>query len=170
MLKIIPFGLCLCLLTAPVYANELTAERAIQEEFEQNRNKISEIFQDKVQKISARTALPEDMRNLLISQADEVRQFDLYVLHRKLDMKLRHAKARDDMKEQLREDAQNRAKWMLEDEENFQELKEARQKAEEKILRDVEEDRKAADEKKSENKADPKENDVNTDEQTSKEK
>ena len=52
----------------------------MQSEFQLNNEQINEIFQEKIQKISARLALPEEMRNLLIKQADEIRQFDLDTL------------------------------------------------------------------------------------------
>ena len=123
MLKIVPFGLCLCLLTASVRADELSAEALIQRETEQDKAKIHEIFQDKIQKISARIALPAEMRNMLISQATEVRQFDLDMLQKKSELKLKHAKQRDELKERLRKEAQNRAQWMMKEEQNFQENK-----------------------------------------------
>ncbi|MBR1777018.1 MAG: hypothetical protein IJ752_00320 [Alphaproteobacteria bacterium] len=138
MLKIVPFSLSLCLLAATVHAEELSPQQVMQAEFEQNKAKIDEIFQDKIQKISARSALPDDMRNLLISQADEIRQFDLNMLEKKMEMKLRQAKQRDELKEHLRQDAQNRAKWILEDEENFQKNKEKREETEQAVLNEVE--------------------------------
>ena len=126
MLKLLSIGFGLCLLAFSSHAQELQLEGIIKAEFEKNKTKIDEIFQDKINKISARSALPDDMRKLLISQADEIRQFDLEMLEKKMDMKLKHAKQRDEKKEELRKDAQNRVKWMLEDEANFQKNKEER--------------------------------------------
>ncbi|MBR1944711.1 MAG: hypothetical protein IJ846_00245 [Alphaproteobacteria bacterium] len=137
MLKIIPFSLGICLLALSVRAQELTQEQLMQAEFQQNKTKIDEIFRDKVQKISSRRSLPEEMRGLLISQADEIRQFDMNMLENKMKMKQRQARQRDELKERLRKDAQNRAKWMLEDEAKFQESKEAREKAEQAVLSEV---------------------------------
>ena len=137
MLKIIPFSLGICLLTLPVYAQEMTQEQLMKSELEQNKVKINEIFQDKVQKISTRRSLPEEMRGLLLSQADEVRQFDIDMLEKKMALKQRHAHQRDELKERLRKDAQNRVKWMLEDETDFQKNKETREKAEQAVLKEV---------------------------------
>ena len=120
MLKFIPFGFGLFLFAVSAYAEEMLPAELIQKEFELDRDKIHEIFQDKIQKISARTSLPDDMRNLLISQAAEVRQFDLDVLQKKRDLKLKQVRQRDDLKDRLRKDAENRARWILDDEENFQ--------------------------------------------------
>ena len=152
MLKIIPFSLAACLLSIPVYAAEVTTELVIKTEFEQNKSKINEIFQDKIQKITARPALPEKMRNLLISQADEVRQFDLEMLQKKMDMKLRQAKQRDEMKERLRQDAQNRAKWILEDEEKFQKNKKDREKKEQAVINQVKSGQKNTEKQQSDAK------------------
>ena len=120
MLKFIPFGFGLFLFAVSAHAEELLPAELIQKEFELDRDKIHEIFQDKIQKISARASLPDDMRNLLISQAAEVRQFDLDVLQKKRDLKLKQVRQRDDLKDRLRKDAENRAHWILDDEENFQ--------------------------------------------------
>ena len=77
------------------------------------------------------------MRGLLITQADEVRSFDLEMLEKKMKLKQRHARQRDELKERLRQDAQNKAKWMLEDETNFQKNKEKREKTEQAVLKEV---------------------------------
>ena len=152
MLKIIPFSLAMCFLSVAAGAAELTMEQIMKAEFEQNKSKINEIFQDKVQKISARPALPEKMRNLLISQADEIRKFDMDMLQKKMDMKLRQAKQRDEMKERLRQDAQNRAKWILEDEENFQKNKRKGEAAEQSVLKQVKAVQNNTEKKQSETK------------------
>ena len=120
MLKFIPFGFGLFLFAVSAHAEEMLPSEQIQKEFELDRDKIHEIFQDKIQKISARISLPDDMRNLLISQAAEVRQFDLDVLQKKRDLKLKQVRQRDDLKDRLRKDAENRANWILQEEENFQ--------------------------------------------------
>ena len=119
MLKIVSFGLALVLSAVPAYAEELSADAMIRKEYEQDKNKINEIFEDKIQKITARVSLPDEMRSLLISQAAEVRQFDLEVLQKKRDLKLEQARKRDELKDSLRRDAENRALKILQDEENF---------------------------------------------------
>ena len=120
-------------------ASALTADEAIDNEYNLNREKIDEIFRDKIEKISAREALPDEMRRLLISQADEIREFDMETLQRKMAIKKKHARDRDELKERLREDAKNRAKWLLEDEANFQKAKEERKREQENTLKEVRE-------------------------------
>ena len=120
-----------------VCAEEVSSEQIMQSEFQLNNEQINEIFQEKIQKISARLALPEEMRNLLIKQADEIRQFDLDTLKNKMDLKVRHAKERDEMKERLRQDAQNRVKWQMEEEERFQKNKAAREQADQAVRESV---------------------------------
>lgn len=137
MSKIFPVGLGLCLIAASVQAQDVSADAALQAEFELNKNKINEIFQDKIQKITARAALPEDMRKVLISQADEIRQFDQEMLQKKMELKIKHAKQRDEIKETLRQDARNRAKWLLEDEENFQKKKTENENKEKAVSDDM---------------------------------
>lgn len=151
MLKSIPVALCLCLSVVSVQAQELSADEALQSEFELNKMKVEEIFQDKIQKISARSALPEDMRKLLISQADEIRQFDLNMLQKKMELKIKQAKKRDEIKEKLRQDAQNRAKWLLEDEEKFQKNKAKKETKEAAVLDDVKNIVKAIEQEKKDN-------------------
>ena len=120
-----------------VCAEEVSSEQIMQSEFQINNEQINDIFQEKIQKISARLALPEEMRSLLIKQADEIRQFDLDTLKNKMDLKVRHAKERDEMKERLRQDAQNRVKWQMEEEERFQKNKAARDRAEQAVRESV---------------------------------
>lgn len=129
--------------SAAAFAQSIPAEMLIQEEARLNGEQINEIFQEKIQKISSRQALPEEMRNLLVMQADEVRQFDTDMLKQKMDMKLRHAKERDQMKERLRQDAQNRVKWQLEEEIRFQKNKQKRQEEDEKKRKQLERKQKA---------------------------
>ncbi|GEM_PF-3577999 len=129
--------------SAAAFAQSIPAEMLIQEEARLNGEQINEIFQEKIQKISSRQALPEEMRNLLVMQADEVRQFDTDMLKKKMDMKLRHAKERDQMKERLRQDAQNRVKWQLEEEIRFQKNKQKRQEEDEKKRKQLERKQKA---------------------------
>ena len=106
---------------SPVRAQEsaakpVTFEDTLRQQYELQKEKINKMFQDKLAKISARTSLPEDMKQMLIRQADEIREFDSYTLDRKLDMKLKQAQERDIIKERLKADATNRAKWILENE------------------------------------------------------
>ena len=122
---------------ASSYAEDVSSEQIMQSEFQLNNEQINEIFQEKIQKISARLALPEEMRALLIRQADEIRQFDLDTLKNKMDLKMRHAKERDEMKERLRQDAQNRVKWQMEEEERFQKNKQAREQADQAVRESV---------------------------------
>lgn len=123
-------GVCLCgimLSGIPAAAQEIAAEVLLKEEYNEKNNRINEMFQEKIAKISERIALPEEMRSLLIGQADEVREFDIETLKRKLDMKIRQAKDRDDLKERLRQDSQNRMKWLMQDEAMFQKNKNKKQ-------------------------------------------
>ena len=88
MIKFFSIVLTTCLISATsVCAQDAFSEQMLQDEFLQNNEKINEIFQDKIKKISARTALPDEIKKLLISQADEIRQFDLEMLKKKMDMK-----------------------------------------------------------------------------------
>ena len=75
-------------------ASAQTTENALREEYEQKKLLINEMFQTKVEKIRQRTVLPQDILDTLVRQADEVRDFDLYTLDRKLELKLRQAKER----------------------------------------------------------------------------
>ena len=102
------------------------SENVLREEYEQKKLLINQMFSTKVEKIRQRTVLPEDILNLLVKQADEVREFDLYTLDKKLDMKLRHAKERDEIRDKLRKEAQGRVKWLLDNEEAFQATQEER--------------------------------------------
>ena len=104
-------------------ASAQTSENVLREEYELL---INQMFSTKVEKIRQRTVLPEDILNLLVKQADEVREFDLYTLDKKLDMKLRHAKERDEIRDKLRKEAQGRVKWLLDNEEAFQATQEER--------------------------------------------
>ena len=94
-------------------------EETLGEEYQQKKTLVEEMFAAKVNKIGERKALPEEIRQLLLKQANEVREFDLYTLDRKKDMKIRHAKERDAIREKLREEAQDRVKWILENEDAF---------------------------------------------------
>ncbi len=107
-------------------ASAQTSENVLREEYEQKKLLINQMFSTKVEKIRQRTVLPEDILNLLVKQADEVREFDLYTLDKKLDMKLRHAKERDEIRDKLRKEAQGRVKWLLDNEEAFQATQEER--------------------------------------------
>ncbi len=127
----------LVLSAGSVYAKEDSSEQMMKSEFQLNNEQIDQIFHEKIQKITSRQSLPEEMRNLLIKQADEIRQFDKDTLQRKMDVKLRHAKERDGMKERLRQDAQNRVKWQMEEEERFQKSKAKREQAEQAVRESV---------------------------------
>ncbi len=114
-------------------ASAQTTENALREEYEQKKLLINEMFQTKVEKIRQRTVLPQDILDALVRQADEVREFDLYTLDRKLELKLRHAKERDEIRDKLRQEAQDRVKWLLSNEEAFKATKEER--AEEDLVK-----------------------------------
>lgn len=107
-------------------ASAQTTENALREEYEQKKLLINEMFQTKVEKIRQRTVLPQDILDTLVRQADEVREFDLYTLDRKLELKLRQAKERDEIRNKLRQEAQDRVKWLLSNEEAFKATKEER--------------------------------------------
>lgn len=107
-------------------ASAQTTENALREEYEQKKLLINEMFQTKVEKIRQRTVLPQDILDTLVRQADEVRDFDLYTLDRKLELKLRQAKERDEIRNKLRQEAQDRVKWLLSNEEAFKATKEER--------------------------------------------
>lgn len=119
-------------------ASAQTTENALREEYEQKKVLINDMFQTKVQKIRQRTVLPEDIMNVLIKQADEVREFDIYTLDRKLELKLRHAKERDEVREKLRKEAQERVKWLLENEEAFKATQDERAQEDAKKLDRIE--------------------------------
>ena len=137
MKKIIPLGVGLCFLSLSVCAEELMPEQLILKEYEQNKVKINEIFQDKVQKITARDSLPERMRALLTDQASEVRAFDLDVLLKKREMKQRHIAEREKLKEDLRKDAENRARWMFGSEKKFEKNKQNRKNEEQAVVKEA---------------------------------
>lgn len=103
----------------PAAVRAASIEETLGEEYQQKKTLVEEMFAAKVNKIGERKALPEEIRHLLLKQANEVREFDLYTLERKKDMKIRHAKERDSIREKLREEAQDRVKWILENEEAF---------------------------------------------------
>ena len=132
MLKAFTTGLGVLLAaTAVVRANDLPAGDVLQEEYRRNSEQIDRIFRDKVQKISERPALPQEMRDLLTKQADEVRDFDSKTLKDKMDMKIRQARERDRLKERLRRDAENRVQWLVDEEERFERARDAKQREEE---------------------------------------
>lgn len=119
------------MLAAVACANDLPAGDVLQEEYRLNNERIDRIFRDKVRKISERPSLPQEMRDLLMKQADEVRDFDAKTLKDKMDMKIRHARERDLLKERLRHDAENRVQWLVDEEERFQRAQDAKQREEE---------------------------------------
>ena len=131
MLKAFTTGLGVLLLAAVACANDLPAGDVLQEEYRLNNERIDRIFRDKVRKISERPSLPQEMRDLLMKQADEVRDFDAKTLKDKMDMKIRHARERDLLKERLRHDAENRVQWLVDEEERFQRAQDAKQREDE---------------------------------------
>ncbi|MGN0904313.1 MAG: hypothetical protein ACI4PW_04070, partial [Alphaproteobacteria bacterium] len=125
-------GVALMAFSCPARAQQetndsLSFEETLNKQYDLKKQQISRLFQDKVQKISERTSLPEEMRQVLIRQADEVREFDMRILQQKLEMKIKHAKERDVIKERLKNDAMNRVKWIMENERDFQENKKAKE-------------------------------------------
>ena len=137
MKKIIPLGIGLCFLSLSVHAEELMPEQLIQKEYKENKVKINEIFQDKIQKITARESLPERMRQLLTDQASEVRMFDLDTLQKKAEMKQRHVMEREKLKEDLRRDAENRARWMFGSEKKFEKNRQDRKDKEQAVVNEA---------------------------------
>ena len=85
-------------------AQEKTAQEALREQYSKNREQIEMIFKRKIEKISQSKALPEKMRNLLVRQADEMREFDIYTQDRKLEMKMRQMSERDKIKNELKQE------------------------------------------------------------------
>ncbi|MCQ2914272.1 MAG: hypothetical protein MJ247_03660 [Alphaproteobacteria bacterium] len=117
----------------PVNAEETNAlgmEETLEAEYNQKVLLVNEMFQKKVEKIRQKDVLPERIRNMLIKQADEIRAADINTLEAKKLLKLRHAKERDAMREELRKEAQERVKWILENEEEFQQEKAERSASE----------------------------------------
>ena len=85
----------------PPAVRAASIEETLGEEYQQKKTLVEERFAAKVNKIGERKALPEEIRQLLLKQANEVREFDLYTLERKKGMKIRHAKERDSIREKL---------------------------------------------------------------------
>lgn len=112
-------------------------DKTLRDEYEQKKVLINEMFQTKIDKINRQISLPENILNLLIKQADEVREFDLYTLDRKFEMKMRHATERDAMRERLRFEAQNRVKWLIDNDDAFNTVREERKTADAEKLKTV---------------------------------
>lgn len=129
------------LATMSVKAADVSIEETLQADYEQKKQLIDEMFKKKVEKIRQKDVLPDRIRNLLIRQADEIRDYDLQVLNKKLQLKLRQAKERDVAREEMRKEAQERIKWVLENEAEFQVEKAAQDEAETKKLNQVEVDK-----------------------------
>ncbi|MCQ2966544.1 MAG: hypothetical protein MJ250_07415 [Alphaproteobacteria bacterium] len=129
------------LATMSVKAADVSIEDTLQADYDQKKQLIDEMFKKKVEKIRQKDVLPDRIRNLLIRQADEIRDYDLQVLNKKLQIKLRQAKERDVAREEMRKEAQERIKWVLENEAEFQVEKAAQDEAETKKLNQVEVDK-----------------------------
>ena len=116
-------GLCVALIGTSfgVQAQEKTAQEVLREQYSKNREQVEEIFKQKIDKIRERTALPEKMRALLIRQADEMREFDIYTLDRKLEMKIRQMGERDKIKNELKKELYEKEVQVQEARENARE-------------------------------------------------
>lgn len=128
-----------CAAADAVAARDDSLETALRKEYEIKKEKIQQLFNDKIEKIGERSAIPEDLRQMLIQQADEVKEFDIKTLDLKLDLKLKHARQRSMIKDRLKEDAMSRAQWILDNEREFEEKKKQRAA----LARTVQEDAKA---------------------------
>lgn len=129
------------LATMSVQAADISVEETLQADYAQKKQLIDEMFKKKVEKIRQKDVLPDRIRNLLIRQADEIRDYDLQVLNKKLQIKLRQAKERDTAREEMRKEAQERIKWVLENEAEFQAEKAAQDEIETNKLKQVEVDK-----------------------------
>ncbi len=110
--------------TAQAFAAKTESyETALRAQFEIKKEKIQQLFNDKVQKIGERPAIPEDLRQMLIQQADEIKKFDLETLDKKLNMKLYHAQQRNTIKDRLKEDAVSNIQWIMDNEREFEKKK-----------------------------------------------
>lgn len=83
-------------------AEERTSMDILREQYERDREQVEDIFQQKVDMIRQRTALPEKMRLILIKQANEMKEFDIYTLDRRMELKVKQMQARDDLKNKLK--------------------------------------------------------------------
>lgn len=127
----------------PAVARDTTFEMSLRDEYKVKKEKIQQLFNDKIEKIGERSAIPEDLRQMLIQQADEVKEFDMKTLDLKLDLKLKHARQRSLIKDRLKEDAMNRVQWILDNEREFEEKKKQREDLAKKVGKDAEAPQKA---------------------------
>ena len=83
-------------------AEERTSMDILKEQYNHDREQLEDIFQQKVDMIRERTALPEKMRMILIKQANEMKEFDIYTLDRRMELRVKQMQERDDLKNKLK--------------------------------------------------------------------
>lgn len=120
--------------TAYGAGRDKTFESVLQEQYKEKKARIQQLFNEKIEKIGERSAIPEDLRQMLIDQANEIKDFDMKVLDEKLNMKLKHARQRSVIKDSLKEDAMRRVEWVMENENEFEAKKKQREEASKKVL------------------------------------
>lgn len=111
-----------------------TFEAVLQDQYKEKKARIQQLFNEKIEKIGERSAIPEDLRQMLIDQANEIKDFDMKVLDEKLNLKLKHARQRSAIKDSLKEDAMRRVEWVMENENEFEAKKKQREEASKKVL------------------------------------
>lgn len=111
-----------------------TFEAVLQEQYKEKKARIQQLFNEKIEKIGERSAIPEDLRQMLIDQANEIKDFDMKMLDEKLNLKLKHARQRSAIKDSLKEDAMRRVEWVMENENEFEAKKKQREEASKKVL------------------------------------
>ncbi len=126
----------LCLFDGTAYGagRDKTFESVLQEQYNAKKARIQQLFNEKIEKIGERSAIPEDLRQMLIDQANEVKDFDIKTLDEKLNLKLKHARQRSVIKDSLKEDAMRRVEWVMENEREFEAKKQQREEASKKVL------------------------------------
>lgn len=120
--------------TAYGAGRDKTFEAVLQEQYKEKKARIQQLFNEKIEKIGERSAIPEDLRQMLIDQANEIKDFDMKVLDEKLNLKLKHARQRSVIKDSLKEDAMRRVEWVMENENEFEAKKKQREEASKKVL------------------------------------
>ena len=120
--------------TAYGAGRDKTFESVLQEQYKEKKARIQQLFNEKIEKIGERSAIPEDLRQMLIDQANEIKDFDMKVLDEKLNLKLKHARQRSVIKDSLKEDAMRRVEWVMENENEFEAKKKQREEASKKVL------------------------------------
>lgn len=111
-----------------------TFEAVLQDQYKEKKARIQQLFNEKIEKIGERSAIPEDLRQMLIDQANEIKDFDMKMLDEKLNLKLKHARQRSAIKDSLKEDAMRRVEWVMENENEFEAKKKQREEASKKVL------------------------------------